>query len=582
MNTPIKKVPGVVEPGSVDVETFKDESDYLRGNLIEAFADPITGNIGPAETQLIKFHGAYVQDDRDQRIRRQEKKLEPAYSFMIRMRMPGGALTSKQWLKCDEISNTYGNETIKLSTRQAVQFHGIIKFDLDKSIKMMDEVALDSIAGCGDVNRNVMVTPDPALQKANEEIYGYAKTISEHLLPQSRAYHEIWLDEGKGEGKKLVAGGEEELEPLYGKHYLPRKFKIGIATPPYNDIDVYINDIGLIAIVEDDKLLGFNVAVGGGLGKTYGRDDTLPRLASEVGFCTPEQVLKVCAETMMIQRDYGERKDRKLSRFKYTVDKYGLDWFKTELEERCGFELAPLRKAVFKTTADQYGWHKDHTGKWNLLLHVEHGRVRDTAELQQKSAFLKIAQADVCGFRLSGNQNMLFHGVKAADKKKIEKILEEHGQFADGRELSGMRRNSLACVSMNTCPLGMAEAERYLPTLITKLEPSLEKHGLLQDEIKIRMTGCPNGCGRSVMGEIGLIGKSMGRYNMYLGGDAEGQRLNTAYKENVDEATILAELDVMFGDYAKDRKKGEQFGDFVIRKGIVAPTENRIEYFSSK
>ncbi|PWQ94356.1 NADPH-dependent assimilatory sulfite reductase hemoprotein subunit [Leucothrix pacifica] len=578
--TPTKKTPGVVAPGSSDVETFKDDSDYLRGSLVESFANPLTGAITEADTQLIKFHGAYQQDDRDQRLRRQEKKLEPAYSFMIRMRMPGGELTADQWKKIDEISNTYGNETIKLSSRQAVQFHGIIKFDLKKSIQMMDEALLDSIAGCGDVNRNVMCTPDPSLSKANEEVYAYAKTISEHLMPSSRAYHEIWLDEGKGEGRELVIGGEEEIEPLYGKHYLPRKFKIGIAIPPYNDSDVYINDIGLIAIVENDKLLGFNVAVGGGLGMTFGRDDTMPRLASEIGFCTPDQVLDVCAEIMMIQRDYGNRQDRKLSRFKYTIDKYGLEWFSEELHNRLGYSLDAVRPAVFTTTADQYGWHKDRHGKWHLLLHVEHGRIRDTKQLQQKTALLQIAEKNLCGFRLTANQNMLLHGIKTADKKKIEKILEQNGQYADGRELSGMRRNSIACVSMNTCPLGMAEAERYLPTLITKLEPILEKHGLLQDEIKIRMTGCPNGCGRSVMAEIGLIGKSLGRYNMYLGGDHQGLRLNTLYRENIDEATILELLDGLFEDYAANREASESFGDFAIRQAWVAPTENRIGYFS--
>ena len=572
---PNKKIPGVVAPGSTDVETFKEDSDYLRGSLVESFANPLTGAITEADTQLIKFHGAYQQDDRDQRLRRQEKKLEPAYSFMIRMRMPGGELSAMQWQKIDEISNTYGNQTIKLSSRQAVQFHGIIKFDLKQSIQMMNEALLDSIAGCGDVNRNVMCTPDPSLSKVNEEVYAYAKKISEHLMPSSRAYHEIWLDEGKGEGRQLVEGGEEVIEPLYGKHYLPRKFKIGLAIPPYNDSDVYINDIGLIAIVKDDTLQGFNVAVGGGLGMTFGRDDTYPRLATNIGFCKPDQVLTVCAEIMMIQRDYGNRQDRKLSRFKYTIDKFGIDWFQQELVTRLGYKLTKARKAVFTTTADQYGWHKDQQGLWHLLLHVEHGRVQDTAFLQQKTAFLNIAKENVCGFRLTANQNMLLHGIKAGDKKKIEQLLEQSGQHADGRELSGMRRNSIACVSMNTCPLGMAEAERYLPTLITKLEPILQKHGLYEREIKIRMTGCPNGCGRSVVAEIGLIGKSMGRYNVYLGGDAQGERLNTLYKENLGESDILELLDGLFGQYVSKRKSKESFGDYTVRSGLVAATANR-------
>ena len=573
--TPIKKSPDSVAEGSSDVETFKDESNYLRGSLVESFGNPLTGSIRESDTQLIKFHGAYQQDDRDQRLRRQEKKLEPAYSFMIRMRMPGGELSASQWEKIDQISNTYGNETIKLSSSQAVQFHGIIKFDLKKSIQMMNEALLDSIAGCGDVNRNVMCTPNPALSAVNQEVYAYAKKISEHLMPSSRAYHEIWLDEGKGKGKQLVEGGEEIIEPLYGKHYLPRKFKIGIAIPPHNDSDVYINDIGLIAIVKNDELQGFNVAVGGGLGMTFGRDDTYPRLATEIGFCKPEDVLNVCAEIMMIQRDYGNREDRKLSRFKYTIDRYGLDWFNDTLSERLGYKLDAPEPVVFTSTVDQYGWHKDLKKKWHLLLHVEHGRVRDTETLQQKSAFLEIAQKKICGFRLTANQNMLLYGIKTSDKKVIETILEKHGQYADGRELSGARRNSIACVSMNTCPLGMAEAERYLPTLITKLEPILQKHGLYEQEIKIRMTGCPNGCGRSVMSEIGFIGKSPGRYNVYLGGDHEGLRLNSLYKENLSEAAILEELDQLLGRYVSECQKGESFGDFAVSSGLVEATKNR-------
>ena len=583
IETPIKKIPNVVAAGSSDVESFKEESDYLRGSLVDSFANPLTGAITEADTQLIKFHGAYQQDDRDQRLRRQEKKLEPAYSFMIRMRMPGGELSAEQWKKIDQISNTYGNQTIKLSSRQAVQFHGIIKFDLKKSIQMMHEALLDSIAGCGDVNRNVMCTPNPSLSVVNEEVYAYAKKISEHLMPSSRAYHEIWLDEntgksdgsGTGRSRKLVEGGEQEIEPLYGKHYLPRKFKIGIAIPPHNDSDVYINDIGLVAIVKDDVLQGFNVAVGGGLGMTFGRKDTYPRLATTIGFCKPDQVLTVCAEVMMIQRDYGNRSDRKLSRFKYTIDKYGLDWFKKELTERLGFKLGKQRKAIFTSTADQYGWHQDRYGEWHLLLHVEHGRIQDTELLQQKAAFLKIAETGLCGFRLTANQNMLLHSINTDDKQVIEDILMQHGQYADGRELSGMRRNSIACVSMNTCPLGMAEAERYLPTLINKLEPILEKHGLRQQEIKIRMTGCPNGCGRSVIAEIGLIGKSLGRYNLYLGGDAQGERLNTLYKENLDEGAILETLDDLFARYITERKAKESFGDFVVRVQLVVATENR-------
>lgn len=550
------------------VEHIKDRSDYLRGNLAEDFRNPITAAISEDNVQLVKFHGSYMQDDRDVRLHRQEKKLEPAYSFMIRLRVPGGDLSATQWIKLDDISNQYGNGTSRITTRQALQFHGIIKFDLKNTIKAMDVALLDSIAGCGDVNRNVMCTPDPALSRVHAEVFPWAQKISGHLLPQSRAYHEIWLDEEQG--KTLVAGGEaEETEPLYGKHYLPRKFKIAIAIPPFNDMDVYANDIGLIAVEENGRLAGFNVAVGGGLGMTFGRDDTYPRLASTIGFCTPEQVLAVCFHIVAIQRDYGNRQDRKLSRFKYTIDKYGLDWFKQELNARLGFVLGKVRAFEFATTGDRFGWRSTTDGLWHLGLRLEYGRVLDNDTHRLKSALRAIAQQNLSGFRMTGNQNLILTGVREDDIDAVENILREHGYAPDASHLSGLRRNSIACVALNTCPQAMAEAERYLPNLISKLEVSLDKYGLRDDEIKIRMTGCPNGCGRSVLAEIGLIGKSPGRYNLYLGASFNGDRLNRLYRENLDEIAILVTLDELFAAYASQRRGAESFGDFVVRKAYV-------------
>ncbi len=568
MNTPIPKPLNEKAANGSDVERIKDNSNYLRGTLVESFANPLTGSISADDHQLIKFHGTYEQDDRDRRAERQNRKLEPAYSFMIRARIPGGDLSAAQWQAVDAISDQYGNHTFRLTTRQAVQFHGIIKFDLKQTIQAMDKALMDSIAGCGDVNRNVMCAPDPTLSSVHAQVFPWATRISEHLMPQSRAYHEIWLDEP--EGKTLVAGGEpKDIEPLYGKHYLPRKFKVGISIPPYNEGDVHSNDIGLIAIAENGQLQGFNVAVGGGLGMTFGREDTYARLATDIGFCTPEQLLDTVYHIVAIQRDYGNRQDRKLSRFKYTVDKYGLAWFKQELAERTGFALQPLRPYEFITTGDRFGWSETTDGFWHLGLRLEYGRVVDTAAHQVKTALAKIAAENVCGFRLTANQNVLLTGVRAEHKTLIEAILNAHHYAVDASHLSGLRRNSIACVAMGTCPQAMAEAERYLPDLITRLDTVLAHYDLLQDDIKIRMTGCPNGCGRSVMAEIGLIGKSPGRYNLYLGGGFEGQRLNTLYKENLDEAGIIAALEPMFADYAGNRRSGERLGDFVIRLGYV-------------
>lgn len=568
MTKPVAKAWNVVVPNGSAVEHIKDRSDYLRGNLVEDFQNPITAAVTEDNVQLVKFHGFYQQDDRDVRLHRQDKKLEPAYSFMIRLRVPGGELSAAQWLKMDAIANIYGNQTMRITTRQALQFHGIIKFEMKKTIQAMDAAALDSISGCGDVNRNVMCTPDPSLSPLHAEVFPWAQKISDHLLPRSRAYHEIWLDEPQG--KTLVAGGEaEEVEPLYGKHYLPRKFKIAIALPPYNDMDVYANDIGLIAVAEQGKLLGFNVAVGGGLGLTFGRDDTYPRLASVIGFCTPEQVLDVCYHIVAIQRDFGNRQDRKLSRFKYTIDAHGLDWFKQELAGRLGFGLQAVRPFEFTTTGDRFGWSQTADGLWHLGLRLEYGRVEDNATHRLKSALVAIAKENLCTFRMTGNQNLVLVAVNEADKPSVERLLAAHGYAADASHLSGLRRNSIACVALNTCPQAMAEAERYLPELISKLEVSLDKYQLRDADIKIRMTGCPNGCGRSVLGEIGLIGKSPGRYNLYLGASFNGDRLNSLYRENLDEAAILAVLDGVFADYAAQRRQGESFGDFVWRVGLV-------------
>ncbi len=575
----ILKHEGVLIADSNPVEIAKDKGNYLRGTLVETFADQITGSIPAEDTYLIKFHGTYQQDDRDQRIIRQQKKLEPAYSFMIRVRIPGGDLTSKAWLALDAISDEYGNHNFKLTTRQAVQFHGIIKFDLKQTIQAMDKALLDSIAGCGDVNRNVMCDPDPTQSEIHAQVYPWAKKISEHLLPKSRAYHEIWLDEGsiegKGEGKKRVNAPEqkETVEPLYGKLYLPKKFKIGIAIPPNNDSDVYTNDVGIVAIVKDDVLQGFNIAVGGGMAMTFGRKETYPRLATDIAYVKPEQLLEVVKTIVEIQRDYGDRTDRSQARLKYTIDRMGLDTFNTMLVDRLGYKLDAPKPVEFKTSADKFGWHKATDGKWHLLCFVEHGRVQNVEGSQQKQALKEIAESDVCKFRLTGNQHLLLVDIDENNKAKIETIFKKHGLSADASHLSGIRRNAIACVALNTCPLAMAEAERYLPSLITKIDPILEKNGLFNDEIKFRMTGCPNGCGRSVMGEIGFIGKSLGRYNVYLGSSHQGDRLSKLYKENLDEKQILEEMDLLLTDYANNRNQHEHFGDYVIRAEYVKVTK---------
>ena len=544
-----------------ELERIKYESNYLRGTLVESLADPITGSIAYADTQLSKFHGMYQQFDRDLEKERKRQKLEPAYSFLIRVRLPGGVVTPKQWLQMDEISEQYANHTLKLTTRQAFQLHGVIKSNLKKTIQGINAELLDTIAACGDVNRNVMSHPNPAESELHAEVYETARRISEHLLPSTTAYHEIWLDQ------KLIADSKKDVEPIYGDRYLPRKFKIAIVIQPYNDSDIFSQDLGFIAIVVNNRIIGYNVAVGGGMGTTFGMPETYPRLAEVIGFCTPEQVIDVAEKVVLVQRDNGNRQNRKISRLKYTIDRLGIEAFKAELYNYLGYELQEAKPYAFTRNGDRLGWKKGTDSKWSLSLFVEGGRVADRNGFNLKSALREVAQHINGQFILTGNQNLIIANLTADEKQKVSEILKNNGVLPG--EISGLRQNSIACVALNTCSLAFAEAERYLPSLVTKIESVLNQHDLFQEEIVIRMTGCPNGCGRPYLAEIGFVGKSEGHYNLYLGGNFNGTRLNTLYKETLTEDEILAELTPIIADYATNRSTGEKFGDFVIRKQYV-------------
>lgn len=553
-----------------EIEKIKYESNYLRGTLTESLADPITGAIAPVDTHLIKFHGMYQQTDRDLDKERKTQKLEPFYSFLIRVRIPGGVVTPKQWLQMDALAGEFANGTLKITTRQTFQLHGVIKQNLRPAIQKMNDCLLDTIAACGDVNRNVMSHANPAESPFHREIFELAGKISAHLLPKTGAYHEIWLE------NKLVAENKAESEPMYGDRYLPRKFKIGLVVPPQNDCDVFSQDLGFIAIVENGKITGYNVVVGGGLGSTFGRPDTYPRTGSVIGFCKPENVIDVAEKIILVQRDNGNRSDRKQARLKYTIDRLGLNWFLGEVEKRLGYKLEEPRHFKLTRTGDNFGWKKGTDNKWHLTYFVEGGRVKDTETSQLKSALREIATFTDGNFILTGNQNVILSGVSAKVKDHIDATLHKYNVSPAG--ISGLRKNSVACVALPTCPLAFAEAERYLPSLISLLDEILEKYGLFHDEIVIRMTGCPNGCGRPYLAEIGLIGKSAGYYNLYLGGSFEGTRLNALYRETIDETEILKELEPIIKDYAENRTQGEKFGDFVIGKGYVAEIKEGKEF----
>lgn len=548
-----------------EVEKIKTDSNYLRGTIAESLENEITGALATDDVQLIKFHGSYQQTDRDLDSERKKQKLEPLYSFMIRVRMPGGIANPQQWLVMDELAKRYGSNTLKLTTRQAFQLHGILKRNLKKTMQEINKSLFDTIAACGDVNRNVMACPNPFVSAAHKEVYEHVDQISLHLLPKTKAYHEIWLN------NKPLSISEPDEEPIYGKTYLPRKFKIAIAVPPYNDVDVFANDLGFIAITEKGQLIGYNVVVGGGMGTTFGNEATFPRLADLIGYIPKDKIIEVSEQVVKIQRDNGNRSDRKFSRMKYTIERMGLGTFKKELNQRLGWELSPARDYNFESNNDRYGWYKSDNARWNLCLYIEAGRVKDTENLKLKSALREVALISDGSFILTGNQNLIIANLSVKKKKETDAILEKYG-ISIGENLSGLRANSLACVALNTCTLAFAEAERYLPDLLGKIESLLDKSGIADVPINIRMTGCPNGCARPFLGEIALVGRAPGKYNLYLGASHTGDRLNRLHKEMLGEKEILETLEPLFVSFAKERLENERFGDFLVRKKVVEIT----------
>ena len=552
-------------------EGIKDRSDYLRGTIAEGLADLSTGGISADDQQLLKFHGSYQQDDRDTRAARRKHKLEKAFSFMIRIRVPGGVSTPEQWIEVDRMATEYANDTIKLTTRQAYQLHGIIKSNLKRTIREINETALDTIAACGDVNRNVMCNANPDVSALHADILEVSKELSDHLTPATGAYHEIWLD-----GEKVESSMQQE-EPIYGKHYLPRKFKIAVAIPPNNDVDVFANDLAFIAITGKNGLEGFNVAVGGGMGMTHGQEETYPRVADVIGFVSTDKVLDVAEKIVLVQRDHGDRHERKHARLKYTVDDHGVDGFRDLVEERLGYRLEQERPYEFTENGDRYGWSKNEDGSANYTFYVPGGRVCDTAEARWRSGFLAIARMLEGEFRLTGNQNLVVAKISREQRPEVEKLIAEYGLDTHERH-TGLRLHSLACVALPTCGLALAEAERHLPDLVAELEEVIEECGLRHDAITIRMTGCPNGCARPYIAEIAFVGRAPGKYNVYLGGGFSGQRLSKLYRPSVKTEGIRDLLEPVIRDYAGNREEKESFGDFVIRKAYVKATTNGLDF----
>ena len=554
--------PEFVAPGKLsDNERLKAESDHLRGTITSDLQNDITGGFTGDNFMLIRFHGMYQQDDRDIRAERAAQKLEPLHNVMLRARMPGGIITPTQWLAIDKFAaehTLYGS--IRLTTRQTFQFHGVLKPNIKPMHQFLNSIGIDSIATAGDVNRNVLCTSNPVESELHQQAYQWAIKISEHLLPKTRAYAEIWLDEEKVE--------TTETEPVLGDTYLPRKFKTTVVIPPHNDVDVHANDLNFVAIAEHGKLIGFNVLVGGGLAMTFGDTSTYPRRAEELGFISLEHVLKVAEHVVTVQRDYGDRVNRKNAKTKYTIDRIGVDNFRSEVEKRVGVAFEPVRPYAFTSRGDRFGWVEGIDGKHHLTLFIENGRVLDFPGKPLKTGLAEIAKIHQGDLRMTANQNLIIAGVPLEQKAQIEQLARQYGLLDDNH--SEQRKNSMACVSFPTCPLAMAEAERYLPELVTKVEGLLSKNGVADDHIVLRVTGCPNGCGRAMLAEVGLVGRAPGKYNVYLGGNKVGTRIPKLFLDNVAEAEILAQLDQLIGRWATERQAGEDFGDFVIRSGVVA------------
>ena len=562
------------------VEGFKGDSNYLRGDIASELFDG-NPNFGKGSIQLLKHHGTYEQDDRDRRAEARAAGHDKAYMFMVRTKIPGGRITGKQLLAELKAADELGNGTLRITSRQGLQLHRVLKDDLKDSIQRINDCGLTTLGACGDVNRNVMCCPAPFADAIHQGMRELADTLADHFAPRSSAYREIWLQDRDGQREMIASGADEaandRVEPIYGKLYLPRKFKIGVALPEDNCIDVYTHDLGLIALHDGNQITGYNVLVGGGLGVTPSAKKTFPALAKKLCYVTPEQVVDVATAIVKVQRDHGNRSDRKVARLKYLIHRWGIEKFKSTVEQYYGGPLSAPTDEDIHDFDNHMGWSAQGDGKWFYGLNVENGRILDNEQMKLKTALREICSQFDVGVHFTAHQSALLTNIHEGDKTTVEEILTKHG-VALSEQVSNVRQWSMACVAWPTCGLSITEAERALPAMTTQLEGELARMGLAVEEFTMRMTGCPNGCARPYNPDIGLVGKAKGKYTLFLGGHLLGNRLGFIYKDLVPEADVISEIVAVFEYFKLDRNDGESFGDFCHRKGkddLIAWTESQ-------
>ena len=537
-------------------EGLKEGDPLLAGTIAQTLADASVDRFSDDDYEFLKFHGIYQQDDRDQR------KVARQYILMVRTKFPGGVLSGPQYLACDQLASQYANNTLRITTRQDFQFHGIVKSNLRQTMKGLNQALVSTIGACGDLERNVMAPPTPATSPLVDEVLEAARKLSDELCPKTPAYHRIWLD-----GHELELNEEAKAnfsDPLYQRRYLPRKFKTAFAIPPLNDIDIFTNDLGFVVIAENGKLAGYNLLAGGGMGMSHGNAHTFPRVADVIGFLAPEHLEPIAKAVITIHRDFGDRTNRKHARLKYVLEDRGVNWFRTELEIRANVKLAPAHPFTFTKQGDVLGWHAQTNGNYFLGLFVENGRIRDTDGYQLKTALRRVVERFQPEVRLTASQNILLVNIRPEQRADIKQLLSEHGVSVHN-PFSRTRLASMACPALPTCGLALAESERVLPGFVTGIEGLLAELGLQEEELIVRMTGCPNGCARPYMAEIAFVGKGPNRYQLYLGGNEASTRLNRLYKDVVKGDDLLTELRSVLTRYREERSSGERFGDFCAR-----------------